>query len=120
MWRLANNTTQVNRSRQLGVKRIRNVILPEFACTPARDVKKTVIQREIDVGDDRRNCLESLQQGWQLARVSRFGRDLDHLAGGPLPIVLMPDPNRCRKVLERNDHTREPVSLGRVVRRPEL
>ena len=45
-----------------GLKRIGHVVLPQFAGTPAGDVQKAIVEREVDVGDQRRHCLEPLEQ----------------------------------------------------------
>ena len=47
------------------------------------DVEEPVVQRQVDVGDQRRHGAEALQQRRQQVRVGRLGRNLDHLPDAP-------------------------------------
>src|SRR5690606_15875746 len=44
-----------------------------------------------------------------------FGRDGDHLAGGPISAFAVPGPHRCGEVLHRDDDPGEAVLPGGVV-----
>jgi hypothetical protein len=41
--------TNVHRANQLGIKRIRDVVLAHLSRTPARSVEEAIINREVDV-----------------------------------------------------------------------
>src|SRR5580658_1377664 len=47
----AHDTTQMHGAAFLGVKRIGNVILQEFAGAPAGNVKEAIVEGKIDIGD---------------------------------------------------------------------
>src|SRR5579863_3292043 len=69
MRRVAHDAAEVNRGGLLGVERIGNVVLKEFAGAPAGDVEKTVVERKVDVGDQGRHGFEPLQHGRKLFRI---------------------------------------------------
>src|SRR5271155_1056989 len=56
----AHDATQLHGAGFLGMKWVGNVILQEFAGAPARNVKEAVVERKIDVRDERGHGLESL------------------------------------------------------------
>ena len=113
----------------LRVERIGDVVLDELAQAPARDVQVAIVHREIDVGDERRDGLESLEERRQLLGVGGLGRDLDDLLDGPLAVrsvrallarIAVPQPDRRRQILQRHDDAGEPVGARRVVSRSQL
>ncbi len=92
----------------------------QVAGAPAGDIEKPVVHRQIDVGDQRRAGLESLEHRGKLIFAGGFGRDLDHLLHRPLVAVAIPGPDRGRQVLQAHHAVDEAVGLGRIVRRPEF
>ena len=83
----------------LRIERIADVVLDELARAPARDVQKTIVDRQIDVGDERRHRLEPLQNRRQLLRIGGLGGNLDHLLDCPLAV------RSVRVLLARRDTT---------------
>ena len=65
---------------------------------PAGDVQEPVVEREIDVGDQRRHGLEALQQRRQLFGIGGLGGDLDHLSN--LPRTVSVAPSRCHSQID--------------------
>src|SRR5680860_914874 len=57
----AYDTAEMHRTGELRIERIGYVVLPQFAGAPARDVQPAIVQREIDVSDQRWHRLEALQ-----------------------------------------------------------
>src|SRR5437764_5967672 len=58
---LVDDAAEVDRAGELGVERVRNVVLAELAGSPARDVEEPVVDGQVDVGDERRHGPEGLQ-----------------------------------------------------------
>src|SRR5437667_12411801 len=50
--------TDAYRAGLLRIERVRYVVLQKLACSPARDVKEFVVQRQIDVGHEWRHCFK--------------------------------------------------------------
>ncbi len=103
-----------------GCAGIRHVELLHLAGAPAGHVEEPVVDREVDVGDDRRHRGERLQRGRQQVRVGGLGGDGDDLLGLPLVAVAEPAPDRAGQVLG-GDHDADeaPGRLG-VVGRADL
>src|ERR1700691_3403907 len=97
----AHDTPQMHGACFLGMKRIGNVILQKFAGSPARNVKEAVVERKIDICDERRDGLESLQQRRQQIGIGGFSGNFDHFGNGPFAVVAMPNPNRSGQIFER-------------------
>src|SRR5579883_2134565 len=97
-----------------------NVVLLEIARAPTGDVKKLVVDREVDVGDQRRAGLEVFERRRQAIRVRRFGGNLDNLLDRPFAAVAVPDPDGGRQVLQADDAVDETIGLGRVMGGPQL
>ena len=55
------DAADVNRAGQLRMERIGDVVLPHLPGAPAGDVEEPVVERELDVGDERRHRLEVLE-----------------------------------------------------------
>jgi len=51
------------------MERVSDVVLDEFAHTPARDIQVAVVHGEVDVGDKGRHRLEALQKRGQWGRI---------------------------------------------------
>src|SRR5262249_19667641 len=79
----ADDTTDPEGAHFLRMERVTDVVLDEFACTPARDIQAAVINGEVDVGDKGGHRLEALQKRGQLGRIRGLGRNLDHLLNRP-------------------------------------
>src|SRR6266851_9911239 len=120
MWRAADDAADVQRAGQLRLEWIRNIVLPELAGAPTRDIKEPVVEREIDVGDQRRDRLEAFEQRRQDFRIGRFGGNLDDLLDPPRAVVAMPVPDGRRQILQRHDYAEKSVGLGWIVRRAQL
>src|SRR5882762_11513857 len=93
MRRVADDPTQMNRACFLRMEWIGNVVLQEFTGAKAGNVQEAVIEREIDVRDQRRYGFESLQQGRQFFRIGRLGGNLDYLFHSPVTVGPMPYPD---------------------------
>src|SRR5580704_5733378 len=102
------------------LERVAHVVLLQVTGAETRDVQKFVVEAQVDVGNQRRHRLERLERGRQQAFIGGLGGDFDHLANFPVAAVAIPQPNRGRQILGRDDHTDEAESLGRVVRWPQL
>lgn len=77
--RLPHNASNPHRTRLLGMEGIRDIVLLQFARAPAGDVKKAIVEGEIDVGNQRGNRLETLKERRKKLRIGRFGGNLDNL-----------------------------------------
>src|SRR6476620_8928452 len=93
------NAADAERAGLPWIEGIGHVVLDELARPPARHVQEAIVEREIDIGDEWRNCLESLKQRRQMCRVGGLGRNLDHFLDRklPLPVVTslaIPHPDR--------------------------
>src|SRR5438093_1549802 len=93
-----------DRTGQARIEWIAHVVLLEFAGAPARDIQKPIVEREIDVGDERRHRLEAFQERRQVVGLGWLGGNLDHLSHFPIRAAIasfaVPDPDRRGKVLE--------------------
>src|SRR6185295_6054345 len=49
MRRAPYDASQMHGSGQLWIERIGNIVLPNLARAPARNIKKTIIEREVDI-----------------------------------------------------------------------
>ena len=99
----------------MGVEDVGHVVLLEFPGAPARHVQPAVVDRQVDVGDQRRHRPERLQGRRQQLGVGGLGGDGDDLADRPAVAVAVPQPHRPRQVLDADDHPDEAPGLGRVV-----
>src|SRR6266581_8761584 len=108
----AHDATQMYRARFLWLERIRDIVLNDFARAPARCIEITIIHRQVDVGQQWRDCLKPLEEGRQFVFVGRLGRDFDDLLDFPTVFDPVPYPDRARKILERNYNANEAPSLG--------
>src|SRR6202021_1051266 len=95
------------------VERVAHVVLLEFAGAPARDVEELVVHGQREVGDQRRNRTEALQQRRQQLGRGGLGGNGDHLGGRPLAVLLVPQPDRGGQVLDADHPPAEPVPWGR-------
>src|SRR5206468_4999300 len=92
----------------------------------ARNVEISIIQRKIDVGDQRRLCFEPLQKRRELRRIGWRGGNLDDFLDSPfsvrtvLAVLAIPNPDGRRKILQGKHDTQEAIRLRRVVRRAQL
>src|SRR3954463_11285020 len=102
MWCPPNDATDREHRSQCRLQRITHVVLSQLARPPAAHVEKTIVEREVDVGDERRYGLESLEQRWQIGGIGWLGGNLDHLARLPLArrLVMQPHPDRAREVFQ--------------------
>ena len=94
MCRLGHDAADAHLAGQLRLERVGDVVLLQVARTPAGDIEKLVVHRQIDVGDQRRAGLESLEHRGQLIFARGLSRDLDHLLHRPLVAVAIPGPDR--------------------------
>src|ERR1700675_1079183 len=95
------NSTKVQGAGELWVKWIGYIVLLKFTRAPAGHVEKTVVQGKINVGNERRHGLKTLQHGREFVRIGRLRGNFDHFFDGPLAVVSIPKPNRSRQVLQR-------------------
>ena len=106
------------------VERIGHVELLQLAGAQARDVEEAIVEREVDVGDERRHRAESLEQRRQIVGGRRLGGNLDHLADPPgaasVAAFAMPHPDRRRQILQAGDDADEAVGLVGIVRGTQL
>src|SRR5208337_765983 len=73
MSRTTHDTAQMYGTCLLGMKGIGHVVLQKFSGSPAGDIKEAVVERQIDVRDQWRHSLESLEQRRQLFRIGGLG-----------------------------------------------
>src|SRR5687768_3273095 len=122
VWRTAYHSADRQRAGELRIEWVAHVVLTELAAAEAAHVEEAVVEREIDVRDQRRNGLETLEQRRELRRIGRLGGYLDDLARLPATarFVVIPHPYRARQVLEAEHHAREPIAPSRIVCGPQL
>ena len=116
----SHDPAEANRRRLARMERVADVVLLEFSCAPAGYVEPAVVDRQIDVGDQRGRRTKGLKQRWQVVGVGGLGRDGDHLIDRPLITVLVPQPHRRRQVLGADYCVDESPRFGRVVGRAQL
>src|SRR6266481_2836025 len=97
-----------------------DVVTAQFASSKAGYIKPFIIKRQVKVGDEWRNCFETLQQGRQEIRVRRFSRNFDYFCCAPMTIIALPQPDRRREILQRDDNSGEAKCSRRVMRRPQF
>src|SRR5207253_1389352 len=68
----ANDAAKVYRPGLLGAEWVGDVVLEEFARTPARDIEEAVVEGEVDVAHQWRYGLEPLEDGRQLIWIGRL------------------------------------------------
>ena len=117
---LSGDAAEPHRSGLPWVERIADVVLLELPRPPAGHVEETVVNRKIDVGDQRRHGSKSLQQRRQFLGGGGFRGNGDDLGGCPPAAVLVPQPDRRRQILHADYHADEAVLLCRVVRRAQF
>src|SRR5204862_1442494 len=93
MWRLSNNPADVNRGRFLWMERVGYIVLDKFSCTPAGGIEKSIVQRENNIGDERRHGLEALKQWRELFGISRLSWDFNDFLYLPRSVLSVPEPN---------------------------
>jgi hypothetical protein len=59
---LAHDTPEMDGTGEFRVERSRDIVLAQLACAPARYIKETVIEGQIDIGDQRRYGAKVLQE----------------------------------------------------------
>src|SRR5215469_2248072 len=114
------NSADLKHRRKLRAIRDGDIITAQFAGSPAGYVKPFIIKRQVKVGNERWNRFEALQQSRQKLRIRRFSRNFDHFCCAPMTIIAFPQPNRRRKVRQRNDNSGKAECLGRVMRRSQF
>src|SRR6516165_8058794 len=92
----------------------------EIAGAPAGDIEIFVVDREIDIGNERRAGLETFERWRQQVGIGRLGRDLNDLPGFPDIAFAIPGPDRRRQIFQAQHAVDKTIGLGRVVRRPQL
>ena len=107
-------------ARQIGLHRIADIVLPQLTRAPAGHIEKTVVQRQVDVADQRRHGAEALEQSRQQRRIRGLGWDDRRLLRVELAAFAIPGPDRAFEVGRVDDHAEEAVLPRRVVRRPQL
>src|SRR5580693_3346652 len=93
-----------------------DVVTAQFASSPAGYVEPFIIKGQVNVSDERRNCFETLQHGRQEIRVRRFSRNFDYFGRAPMTIIALPQSDRRREILQRNDHSGEAKCSRRIMR----
>ncbi len=118
--RAAHDAADAHRPREHRVVRIRHVVLAHLAGAPARHVEEAIIERQVDVGHERRHGAESLQQRRQFVGRGRLGRDRRGLLHMELAAFAPPGPDRAFEIRRVDHDADEPVFAHRVVRGPHL
>ncbi len=118
--RTARDAADAYRPREHRIVRIRHVVLAHLAGAPARHVQEAVVERQVDVGHERRHRAESLQQRRQLIGRGRLGGNRRGLLHMELAVLTPPGPDRAFEVGRVDHDADEPVFARRVVRGPYL
>ncbi len=118
--RTARDAADAHRPREHRVVRVRHVILAHLAGAPARHVQEAIVERQVDVGHERRHRAESLQQRRQLVGRGRFGRDRRGFLRMELAAFAPPGPDRAFEIGRIDHDADESVFAHRVVRGPHL
>src|SRR5579864_187961 len=77
MGRLADDAAEVRAARLRGLEGVADVEPQELSGSPGRYVEPPVVERKVDVGDQRRDRPEALEERGQLVGVRRLSGDLD-------------------------------------------
>src|ERR1700733_5136348 len=118
--RASGDAADTDGAGELGLSRLGDVVLTHLACSPARDVEELVVQREVDVADQRRRRAKALQQRRQLLFGRRLRQDCRCLLDMELAVLAPPRPNRAFKIGCVNDDTQKTVFADRVMRRADF
>src|ERR1700716_596128 len=90
MCRPPDDAAQVYGTGKFWMTRIGHIILLEFARAPARNVQEAVVERKIDVRDQRRNGFEPFEQRRKFVRIGGLCWNFDNLLDRPLILVAVP------------------------------
>ena len=105
---------------EFGIERIAYVILSHFAGSPAGRVEVTVVERKVDVAEQRRDRAEALEHIGKQIRLGRLGWDFDNLRNLPRIVLTVPKPDRAGKIFERDDDADKSVRVVGIVRGTQL
>src|SRR6266478_3988966 len=97
-----------------------DIITAQFASSPTGYIKPFIIKRQVKVGNEGWNRLETLQQRRQQIRVRRLSRNFDYFCCTPMTIIALPQPDRRREVLQGNDNSGKAKRPRRVMRRAQF
>src|SRR5579883_490294 len=114
------DTPEADRSGELGLSWIANVILTHFTGAPTRDVKETVIQRQINVTHQGRHGTKPLQKRGQLLLGCRLGWDRCCLLDVEFRALSPPSPDRGLEVGRIDDNADESIFPYGIMSRANL
>src|SRR5262245_55548479 len=114
------DAANMHRSSQLGCARITNIVLAHLAGAPARHIEKPVVEREVDVGDQRWHGAESLKQRWKLVLLCRLGWNDRGFFAPEFVALAPPRPYRPLEIGRVHHNPNKAVFFNRVVRRSDL
>ena len=127
----------LGRGGEPGFERVGDVVLPELSRPPARHVELLVVQRQVDVSDQRRHRLNPCSSGGQVgpdpparpesrsplhlplaltSLVALFPFRHRSVAGLPAPVSVLakPHPHRRRQSPPAESPPHEPIGLARI------
>jgi hypothetical protein len=93
------NPADADLAGELGIERVGHIVLSEIAGSPAGDVEEPVVDRQIDIGNERGDCLEAFEQRRPDIRIGGFGGNLDDLLDRLFVAIAIPGPDRAERSL---------------------
>jgi hypothetical protein len=114
--RAACDAADADRSGELRILRIADIVLTHLAGAPAGDVEKLVIHGEVDVGDQRRHCAKPLQQRRQLLLRRGLGWDRRGLLDVKLAALAPPGPDRAFEICGVDHDAQKAVLANGIMR----
>lgn len=111
----SNNSTNLEDTGKLWLARIRHIVLSGFTGTPAGNVKKAVINAQIDIGHQRWNGFKGLEYLGELFFVGRLCGNFDNLLDLPFTVRPVPEPNGRRQISETDNTVYKALGFSRVM-----
>lgn len=120
MRRAARDAADADRPREHRVVRVRHVVLAHLAGAPAGHIEEAIVERQVDVGHERRYRAESLEQRRQFIGRGRLRGDRRGFLHMELAAFAPPRPDRAFEIGRVDHDADEPVFARRVVRGPHF
>src|SRR3984885_12415029 len=120
MGRVARDAPDPNGAGEVWFPRFGDVALTHLARSPTGDVEELVVEREVDVANQRRHGAEALQQGRQLLFGRGFRRDCRCLFDMELAVLAPPSPNRAFQIGRVDHDAQKAIFAHRIMRRADF
>lgn len=120
MRRAPHDAADAHRAREHRPMRIGHVVLAHLAGAPARHVQEAIVERQVDVGHERRHRAEAFQQRRQFVGRGRLRRNRRGLLRVEPAVFAPPGPDRAFECGRIDHDADEPILARGIVRRPHF